>query len=44
MNYLVVWEATDACGKLATRKDTIKVFRPGVAQIIKTQNIMIIGA
>lgn len=41
MNYLVVWEATDACGNLATRKDTLKVFRPGVDKIIKPQDILL---
>ncbi|MEM1120859.1 MAG: hypothetical protein AAGJ18_10455, partial [Bacteroidota bacterium] len=33
--YLIVWEATDECGNVGRRKDTVKIFRPGVDKIVK---------
>ena len=41
MNYLIVWEARDACGNTATRKDTLKVFRPGMDKIIQAPNVIL---
>lgn len=41
MHYLVVWEAIDACGNVAIRKDTLKVFRPSVDKIIKPQDALL---
>ncbi len=34
--YLAIWQASDGCGNISERKDTVKIFRPGVDKIIKT--------
>jgi len=39
--YLIVWEATDECGNAAIRKDTLKVFRPGIDKIIPTPDVIL---
>ena len=36
--YLAIWRASDGCGNISERKDTVKIFRPGVDKIIKTTN------
>lgn len=41
MTYLIVWEAQDACGNIATRKDTLKVFRPGLDKILRATPIIL---
>lgn len=39
--YLVTWEATDRCGKSATQKDTLKIMRPQLTNLIKLPNIVL---
>lgn len=37
--YLVTWRATDLCGNFAIQKDTLKVVRPDLKNIIKLPNV-----
>jgi hypothetical protein len=39
--YLVSWKATDKCGNIAIRKDTLRVIRPGVDKIVKVPNAIL---
>jgi len=37
--YLVTWRASDRCGNYATQKDTLKVVRPNLKDVIKLPNV-----
>lgn len=39
--YLVTWEASDKCGKTATRTDTLRVLRPSISEIIKLPDVIL---
>ncbi len=39
--YLVTWKATDRCGNFATQKDTLKVVRPDLKDVIKLPNVIL---
>ncbi len=40
-SYLVLWQATDGCGNISERKDTVKIFRPGVDKIVKAPDVIL---
>lgn len=39
--YLVIWQATDGCGNTSERKDTVKIFRPGLDKIIPAFDVVL---
>ena len=39
--HLVLWQATDGCGNIGQRADTVKIVRPGIDKVVKVPDVIL---